>query len=546
MTALLDHIVVLPILLPLATGALLLFFDDRQRPLKAAINFASCALLLIVAVLLVMRAGSAEPLVEGATATYPLGNWPVPFGIVLVADRLSATLVLLTAVLGICALVFSLARWHAVGPSFHSLFQFLLMGLCGAFLTGDLFNLFVFFEVLLAASYGLVLHGSGSMRVKAGLHYIAVNLAASSLFLIGAALIYGVAGTLNMADLAARVAAIPEHDRGLLLAGSGILGIAFLVKAGMWPLGFWLPNTYASASAPVAALFAIMTKVGIYAVLRLSLLVFGAEAGAMAGFGHNVLLYGGMVTIAFGAFGALASQSTARLAGYMVLVSSGTLLSAIGYGGAGVLSGALFYLFSSTMAISALFLLIELLERIRIEGADILAVTMEAYGDDDEDLELEEQEVGVVIPAALAMLGVSFAVCAVILSGLPPLSGFLSKFAMLSPMLNPQGLEVAATVEPSAWWLTGLLIFSGFAALIALVRTGINTFWATAADRPAAVRLIEIAPVMVLLALCIGMTVMAAPITSYFDAAATALYQPTSYISDVLSAPLVVVLEATP
>jgi len=188
MTSLLDHLIILPILLPLATGALLLMFDDRQRVAKAVINFTATLLLVVIGVLLVSRA--AEQGVDAAAvASYPLGNWPVPFGIVLVADRLSAMMVLLTAILGVCALVYSLARWHAAGPSFHSLFQFLLMGLAGAFLTGDIFNLFVFFEVMLAASYGLALHGVGVARVKAGLHYIAVNLAASFLFLVGAALI---------------------------------------------------------------------------------------------------------------------------------------------------------------------------------------------------------------------------------------------------------------------------------------------------------------------------------------------------------------------
>src|SRR5690606_28691469 len=141
------------------------------------------------------------------------------------ADRLSALMVMLTAIVGICAATYSFARWHAAGPSFHSLFQFLLMGLNGAFLTGDLFNLFVFFEVLLAASYGLALHGSGVARVKSGVHYIAINLAASSLFLIGVALIYGVTGTLNLADLAAKVPLVAESDRGLLEAGAGILGV---------------------------------------------------------------------------------------------------------------------------------------------------------------------------------------------------------------------------------------------------------------------------------------------------------------------------------
>lgn len=531
-----NHLVILPILLPMAAGALLLLFDDRLRSVKALINFVATLALLLIAVLLVMRAGATDGIDGPPTATYPLGNWPVPFGIVLVADRLSALMVLLTAILGLASLTFSLARWHTVGPNFHSLFQFLLMGLSGAFLTGDLFNLFVFFEVLLAASYGLALHGSGPARVKAGLHYVAINLAASSLFLIGAAMIYGTVGTLNMADIAARTAAIADADRGLFEAGCGILGIAFLVKAGMWPLGFWLAGTYSAASAPVAALFAIMTKVGVYAVLRLSLLVFGPDAGPSAGFGQMVLLYGGMATIAYGAVGALASQSTARLAANLVLVSSGTLLAAVGFGVDAVISGALFYLFSSTLAISALFLLVELLDRVRIEGADILAVTLEAFGDDEEDG--AEQEVGVVIPGAMAVLGITFAVCAVVLSGLPPLSGFLAKFAMLTPILNPQGLSTVNEIAASSWWLAGLLILSGFAALIALTRTGVNTFWATLDDTPAAVRVVEVAPVMVLLVLCIAMAVMAGPILAYLDAAAAALTNPAGYVRDVLATPL--------
>ena len=154
------------------------------------------------------------------------------------------------------------------------------MGLNGAFLTGDLFNLFVFFEVLLAASYGLALHGSGTARVRAGLHYVAINLAASLLFLVAVSVVYGISGTLNMADLARRMAGLAAEDRALLEAGLAVLGVAFLVKAAMWPLGFWLPATYAAASAPAAAILSILSKVGVYAVLRLWLLLFGGEAGA--------------------------------------------------------------------------------------------------------------------------------------------------------------------------------------------------------------------------------------------------------------------------
>ena len=170
----------------------MLLLDERRHALKAAISLLSLGLLLAAASALVARADTA------VTQVYPLGNWPAPFGIVLVADRLSAVMVLLAAVLGIAALVFSLARWHRAGPRFHSLVQFLLMGLNGAFLTGDLFNLFVFFELLLAASYGLALHGSGTARVRESLHYIVINLTASLFFLIGVGLLYGVTGTLNM------------------------------------------------------------------------------------------------------------------------------------------------------------------------------------------------------------------------------------------------------------------------------------------------------------------------------------------------------------
>ncbi|MBX7120828.1 MAG: monovalent cation/H+ antiporter subunit D [Opitutaceae bacterium] len=540
MAALLNHLVILPILLPLATGALLLFFPDRSRRLKMLINAVATLLLITVGVMLVMRA--ADPAAPTSQTIYPLGNWPVPFGIVLVVDRFAALMVMLTGIVGACAMTYSFARWHAAGPNFHSLFQFLLMGLNGAFLTGDLFNLFVFFEVLLAASYGLALHGSGEARVKSGLHYIAINLAASSLFLIGAALIYGVVGTLNMADLAARVPLVPASDRGLLEAGAAILGVAFLVKAAMWPLGFWLPTTYAAASAPVAALFTIMTKVGIYAILRMSTLAFGADAGASAGFGHSFLLYAGLVSLGFGTIGVLASRSPARMAGYCVLVSSGTLLTAVGFASEGVTGAAFFYLVSSTLAVSAFFLVVDLLERVRIEGADVRTVTVEAFDDDDEEAAGEVEEISVAIPSALAVMSVCFGLCVLLIAGLPPLSGFVAKFIMLSAMLT-SGETGAGAVEGSTWWVVGLLIVSGFATLIALTRTGINTFWMPMADDPAPVRVLEIAPVIFLLGLTVAMTAMAGPVMGYMTAAAAELHTPSTYISDVLPTALAITNE---
>ena len=187
----------------------------------------------------------------------------------------------------------------------------------------------------------------------------------------------------------------------LLEAGAAILGVAFLVKAGMWPLCFWLPSAYMAAAAPVAAIFVVLTKVGVYVLLRLSLLLFGSGCGELTGFGGMAPVLGRHGDNAFATSGVLASQAMGRLAGYSVLVSSGTLLAAVGMGDAAVVSGALFYLVSSTFSTAALFMLIELVERAREPGADLLAVTMEAYGEERVAEEQEEEEVGVVMPAPL-------------------------------------------------------------------------------------------------------------------------------------------------
>ena len=364
------HLIVAPILLPLLTAVLMLLLGER-RHWKALVNVVSSGLGLLIAIALLERVDSFG--VPAAIGIYLPSNWDVPFGIVLAVDRLSALMLVLSGVISLCCVLFSIARWDRAGVHFHPLLQIQLMGLNGAFLTGDLFNLFVFFEVLLAASYGLLLHGSGRARVQAGLHYIAINLLASSLFLIGVSMLYGVTGTLNMADLAQKIPQVAAADRGLLHAAAGILAIAFLTKAAMWPLNFWLVPAYVAASAPVAALFAIMTKVGVYTVLRLWTLLFSAQAGDSALFGAEVLIYGGLATLAFGALGMLASQQLGRLASFSAIVSAGTLLAAVGFGQATLTAGALFYLLSSTLAISALFLLVELIERSRQAQAVLLA-----------------------------------------------------------------------------------------------------------------------------------------------------------------------------
>jgi multicomponent K+:H+ antiporter subunit D len=525
-----DHLIVAPILLPLATGAIMLILGgERRRNVNAVLNLISTFATVAIAVVL-LRAADGSP--TGVMDVYRLGDWGAPFAIVLVVDRLSAVMLLLTSVVSTAAVVFALARWHRAGVLFHPLFQFLQVGLNGAFLTGDLFNLFVFFEVLLAASYGLALHGSGRARVKASLHYIVVNLVASLLFLIGVSLIYGVCGTLNMADLAERIPTVRAENRALLEAGAGILAIAFLVKAGVWPLCFWLPATYAAAPPPIAAAFTILTKVGTYIVLRLWLLLFGSEAGASAQFGGEWLLFAGFATIAFGAVGCLASQDLPRLAAFSVLVSSGTVLAAIGFAQTNVTAAALFYLFSSTLGLSALFLLVELVERGREPGADMIAVTREAYGEDDE-ME-EDAEAGIAIPATMGVLGLAFIGCALVLAGLPPLSGFIAKFALLTAtfMATPTGPN--SSISTVAWIMLAVLILSGLATLIAMVRAGVQAFWASPDREIPRVRVIEIAPVVLLILLCAAQTIYAGPVMRFMQATAQSLHAPQVYVRAVL------------
>jgi len=522
-----SHLIIAPILLPLLVGGLMLVFDNRK--LVAGLGVVSTFAVLAIAIVLMQRVETGN---GPESIVYLLGNWPVQFGIVLVADRLSGMMLVLTGVLACAALTYSLARWHRQGAYFHPLFQFLLAGLNGAFLTGDLFNLFVFFELMLAASYGLALHGSGSARVRYGLHYIAINLTSAFAFLIGVALIYGATGTLNMAEIAVRVPQLAGSERALFAAGAAIFGVVFLVKAAIWPLGFWLPNIYAAVAAPVAAIFAIMTKVGIYGVLRVGGLMSTGEDGGTFLFGNGWLLAGGAATVLFAATGMIAAQGLPRLAAFSVIGTSGTLIAVIGIGDATATAGALFYLVSSTLSISAFFLLIELVDRGRLPADDILAVTLEAYGD-DEDID-EEEAVGVAVPAVMALLGASFMACALLLAGMPPFSGFIAKFVMIAAALNPAPGSTGGTF--SDWLVIGILLVLGLATLIAMTRAGIRSFWVSIDRDIPSVKVIEFAPIALLLVLSLALTVMAGPAMRILQETSEGLYAPQAYMKSVLSA----------
>ena len=533
MRALILQLPILPILLPLLAGAAMLMLPDSWRRTRLVLALSITVLQGAVAIALLAMANGALPTYwpEGI-AVYALGAWQAPFGIVLVADRLAAVMLTISAILALASLVYSEARWNRMGAHFHPLFQFLLMGLNGAFLTGDLFNLFVFFEVLLAASYGLVLHGSGMARVRAGLHYIAINLAGSLVFLIGVALIYGAAGTLNMADLATRLPTLAAGDRTLLDAGCAILGTAFLLKAGVWPLNFWLANAYGSAAAPVAAIFSIMTKVGVYALLRMTMLF--SDVGGPSPFNGSWLFWIGMATLLFGSAAMLTEQKPQRLAAYCVIVSAGTLLAGFGIGGPVLTGATLFYLVSSVLGTGAFFMLCEMIERSQSYGANILAITMESFGVDDPVYsDRPDEVVGIAIPAAMAFLGFSFACCALLVTGMPPLSGFVAKFWMLSAALDA---TPATEQQQQAWVLLLAVLASGLAGIIALSRMGSRLFWGTRERGKPRLRLIEAGPVAALILLAAALSLMAEPAARYLRATGEALYSPQSYIGAVLPA----------
>ncbi|MFC3568978.1 monovalent cation/H+ antiporter subunit D [Paracoccus sp. TOH] len=537
-----NHLMIAPILVPLVAGAIMLFYNDRNRQTKLVMGLVAVGLTFLASVELMAGVKSAGEQAGTVVGLYRLGDWPVPIGIVLVLDRLSAMMVMLTALLAAPSLIYAAAGWHGKGQHYHSMFQFLLAGVNGAFLTGDLFNLFVFFEVMLAASYGLMLHGSGPERIKAGLHYIAVNLAASLFFLIGVALVYGTTGTLNMADIGRALHWLDDAERMLFHAAAAFLGLAFLIKAAAWPLCFWLPPTYGAASPPAAAIMAIMTKVGIYVILRLSLLVLGPDAGPSAGFGAPALMIGGVLTMGFGMIGILGTPELTRKGGYLAIISSGTVLAAVGFaqagGGPGMLGGALYYMIGSTAAISAFFLIAEPVSRgdggnddaPAEDVADPLSERWAPMGLDTVEDMTAPASTRTVSWLTMAMC---FALVAAMIAGLPPMPGFIGKFAILQGAVQ-DNLHASGALPVILWIYAAMLILSGLGALIALMRFGIRRFWAEEGPTPRILAL-EVIPVVLLLAMIALQTVRADVLLNYTRATAVALLEPGIYRNAVLA-----------
>ncbi len=498
-----NHWIAAPLLLPPLVGAVMLISMRHHLDLARIFSVASIVVLIAISAGLLVQSDT------GSIEVYRLGDWPAPFGIVLVLDRLSALMVTLTALLALPVVLYAIGSgWDGRGRHFHSLLQFQLMGLFGAFLTGDIFNLFVFFEILLIASYGLMIHGGGKRRLKAGVQYVIYNLLGSTLFLFALGTIYAVTGTLNMADLALRVAEIPSTGTALIRVAAVLLLLVFAVKAALVPLHFWLPVTYAEAPAPVAALFAVMTKVGAYAILRVFTLIFGPEAAATEGLIGPWLISAAMVTLAIGMIGVLGARSLGKLAAFAVIGSMGTLLIAIGLFTPQATAAALYYMIHSTLAGAALFLAVDLVRARRASGDRLVPAPPMAQS---------------------GFIAALFFAAAISMAGMPPLSGFIGKLLVLS----------AARGHDFVWLIWGMILVTSLMAVVGFSRAGSTLFWKTtdggsAPSGTPSSSALALTATCGLLGLAALITILAGPLMVFLDAAAEQLHAPSAYINAVL------------
>jgi multicomponent Na+:H+ antiporter subunit D len=438
----------LPVLLPLlgAAGALLVGRHPRtQRTLSLLVLTA----VLAVSVVLLLQADA-----EGSTAV-AIGGWPVPLGIVLVVDRLSALMLVVAATVALGVLVFAVGQGSADGSEetplsiFHPTFLVLIAGVSNAFLAGDLFNLYVGFEILLMASYVLLTLGGSAPRVRAGITYVVVSLTSSLIFLAAIGLIYASTGTVTMAQLASRLAALPE---GMQLLLQSMLLIAFCIKAAVFPLSAWLPDSYPTAPAPVTAVFAgLLTKVGVYSIIRTQTLLF--PGGGLDG----LLMWAGLATMVMGILGAVAQTDIRRMLSFTLVSHIGYMVFGIALGTAAGLAGAIFYVAHHIAIQTTLFLVAALIER---QGG---STSVDRLGG---------------LAKRSPLLAVLFFVPAMNLAGIPPLSGFIGKLGLLEAGV--------ADGSPLALTLVAGGVLTSLLTLLAVARVWTRAFWRPPTQEPAA------------------------------------------------------------
>jgi len=501
------HWLIAPVVLPAMLAPFIVLAARYHLNIQRVFSLVGVVALIAIA------AGLSWTTSDGTILIYQLGDWAAPFGIILVGDMLSTLMVLLTAVLALFVLLYAIGSgWDDRGRHFHALFQFQLMGIMGAFLTGDLFNLFVFFEVLLIASYGLMIHAGGNERLRAGVQYVLFNLLGSTLFLFALGAIYAETGTLNMADLAARTDLIGADATVGIRVASVLLLLVFAIKAALVPLHFWLPSSYAEAPGPVAALFAIMTKVGAYAIIRVYTMIFPPELEATSGLFSVWLMPAAMVSLAMGMIGVLAAKKLDRLVAFAVIGSMGMVMIAIALFTPEGIAAALYYIIHSTLAGAALFLIVDLVKSSR---ASLVLRTMPPVA-------------GAAFIAGLFFAG------AIAMAGLPPLSGFIGKLLILD----------ASYTSSWAVWVWVVVLASSLVSVVGFARAGSIVFWkansaAVDEDDPVQTPPNPLSYVATggLIAMLAAHTAFGGYAHAYTIATAEQLFAPQPYIDAVLEAP---------
>ncbi len=489
-------LVALPLVLPILAVGILLCMRRAGEAARHTLNILTCTALLVVAGILFARVSESGVLVLRS------GSWPAPFGITLVADLLSAAMVLVTAVVGLAVAIYAAGTGTGKFRGYFTpLYQALLMGVNGSFLTGDLFNLYVWFEVMLMASFVLVALPGGRPQLEAAVKYLTLNFIASAFFLVGLGVLYGMVGTLNMADLSVKLQEMGQSD--LVLSSAVLFLVAFGIKAGVFPFYFWLPSSYHVTPTPVAAVFAgLLTKVGVYACIRVFTLVYSGHQEFLA----SLLLPIGVLTMITGVFGAASQFYIPRILSFHIISQIGYMIVGLGLFTRGALAATVFYIVHHILVKTNLFLIGGIIGH--KTGTQALAKTGGIY-------------------RKSPWLAVLFLIPAMSLAGIPPLSGFFAKFALVR-----EGLALGH------WTIIAAALAVGLLTLYSMVKIWNEAFWK---DAPAGERQPDrTVPVMMMVpavALALGTVVIGIFPGIFMDLAlrtADQLTDPSAYIKAVL------------
>ena len=492
-------LVAAPIVLPLLSAAALLCLPRTH--LQRTVSTVSSALLLALSGALLWR------VFTGGIVVAQMGDWAAPFGVSLVADHLSAIMVLITGVMAFAVALY--ARRDIGEPlerrGYHPLFQVLVAGISGAFLTGDLFNLYVWFEVLLIASFVLLTLGGSRAQLRGGVHYVTINLLSSALFLSAIGLLYGMTGTLNMADLVGKLGTLPPE---LVTAVAMLFLVAFGIKAAIFPLFFWLPSSYHTPPIAISAMFAgMLTKVGVYALIRTFTLLFTQDVG----YTHTLLLWLAALTMLTGVLGAAAQNDVRRILGFHIISQIGYMLMGLALFTTLSLVGAVFYLVHHIIVKANLFLIAGIIER--------------EAGSYDLD-ELGGLYKGRPLLAAL------FLIPAFSLAGFPPLSGFWAKL-----------IVIQAGLEAGAYAIVAVSLVVGLVTIYSMTKIWRAAFWEphpTGLVAPSSRQTLRplYVPAVGLAALTLLIGFWTTPFYTLAETAAEGLLEPSRYVEAVLGTPV--------